>query len=61
MLKHMQQILKPYIGWTFVDIVHTPNQDAFGLRLKRGERSVVLWVDCDAEANGPGWISPEES
>lgn len=33
-------------------------EPAFGLKLRKPDGSeVVLWVDQDAEGNGPGWLT----
>ena len=55
-----EQIGKSLAGARIVQAMLTPDEDAFGFvaRLRDGSRAAV-WVSCDAEANGPGWLHIE--
>ena len=33
---------------------------SFGLTLRRGRKTLNVWVDCDPEGNGPGHLNIEE-
>ena len=48
------------LGFTVVGICHTADFDSFGLTLRRGRKTLNVWVDCDPEGNGPGHLNIEE-
>lgn len=38
----------------------TPDGDFFGIIIKKGKQRTVLWVNCDSEGNGSGWLDIEK-
>jgi len=45
------------IGATITGIVEDPDaSEFFGFVAKNGQWEHVVWVNCDAEGNGPGWL-----
>ena len=48
-------------GRTITGAVLSSDGEGFGFRVDNGEEggSAVVWVDCDPEGNGPGWLSIE--
>lgn len=52
-------IIDKLIGATITGAAET--EESFGIvaRLENGNE-VVIWIDQDAEGNGPGWITIEE-
>ena len=63
----MVEELNKLVGYKITGTVITEDEDSYGLVLERpaqpGEspRSrKTAWIDCDAESNGPGWVSVQE-
>ena len=49
--------LRGFLGATLTDIV-TDGDGFVGLVVRSKEKvETVLWVQCDPEGNGPGWIA----
>ena len=48
------------IGASVVAVCNTADFSSFGLKLRLGSKTVVVWVDCDPEGNGPGHLNIEE-
>jgi hypothetical protein len=48
------------VGCTVEAICHTEDFGSFGLTLRRGRKTLNVWVDCDPEGNGPGHLNIEE-
>ncbi len=44
------------IGNNIAGSVTAADNESFGFVLDNGD---VVWVDCDAEGNGPGWLTVE--
>ena len=55
-IKQAEQLL----GFAVVGICHTEDFASFGLTLKKGCKTLNVWVDCDPEGNGPGHLNIEE-
>ena len=54
------QIGESLAGARIVQAMITPDEDAFGFVAKLPDGSLTaVWVSCDAEANGPGWLHIE--
>ena len=49
-----------FVGARLVAVCNTPDFSSFGLKLRMGDKTVVAWVDCDPEGNGPGHLNIEE-
>ena len=47
------------VGYQVVGVCRTANQDSFGLIVRKGSRTLNVWVDCDPEGNGPGHLNLE--
>ena len=58
MIKNINEHL---VGATIVGAISSKYDDdeSFGLLVKRDNTEFPVWVDCDAEGNGPGWLSFE--
>ena len=48
------------VGARLVAVCNTPDFSSFGLKLRMPGKTVVAWVDCDPEGNGPGHLNIEE-
>lgn len=59
----VKEIDAKLLGATIRNAVRTPDGNSFGFELVskakgRGNYDVfTVWVDCDAEGNGPGWLN----
>lgn len=51
------------IGATIVGACRTEDGECVGLvvRLRGVKEPHIVWIDKDAEGNGPGWISIEQA
>ena len=54
--------LKKIVGWQIKDTVVTDDGESYGFIVERDPHGKpierrVIWVDCDPEGNGPGWLS----
>ena len=62
----VKEINAKLLGATIRNAVRTEDGESFGLELVikakgRGNYDVfTVWIDCDAEGNGPGWLNIEE-
>lgn len=52
----IERIKKEMLGRTIIEAVMSSNEESYGFKL---DNDLVVWVDCDAEGNGPGWLSME--
>jgi hypothetical protein len=51
-------IQRQLIGSEIIVSLKTEDGESFGFRVKtRDKRVLDVWVDCDAEGNGPGWLA----
>ena len=48
------------VGAKVESVCHTEDYGSFGLKLRRGGKVLIVWVDCDPEGNGPGHLNIEE-
>ncbi len=57
----VKEIMSKLVGAIIIDaITSTDDDDAtFGFIVRRDDKEFPVWVDCDAEGNGPGWLSIE--
>jgi hypothetical protein len=62
-----KQIIKNLVGWAIVGAAVDEDGESFGFiigrrdpKTKKYERKTI-WVDCDAEGNGPGWLNMEDA
>jgi len=59
-------INKNLAGTTIRKAIITEDKESFGFEVVkkakgRGNYTThVIWVDCDAEGNGPGWLSTDD-
>jgi len=62
--------LKKFVGYEIVSICEDPENNSYGLVIERsddidaaalGANRTLLWIDCDPEGNGPGFVSIEEN
>jgi len=61
-----QEILEKLVGWRIVGSALSDDGESFGLivqsprhNVNEGPKRKTVWVDCDAEGNGPGWLNIE--
>jgi hypothetical protein len=60
--QYLEAQLKPYVGWTLVEVVAARDpalgDDVLALLLQHpgGKRQVMLTAMRDPEGNGPGWL-----
>ncbi len=53
-----EQIQRQLIGSTIRVALSTEDGESFGFRVITPDKRVLdIWVDCDAEGNGPGWLA----
>ena len=55
----MIEKIKPLTGAKIIGAATTADGESFGLVIKKGKTETVLWVMCDAEGNGSGWLDIE--
>ena len=58
------EIIKKLMGWQIVGAALSGDHESFGFVISRDPHGKpiqrkTVWVDCDAEGNGPGWLSVE--
>jgi hypothetical protein len=57
--QYVKRVLSDFIGCRIVDVL-TQADDSVGLVVETEEGSKhILWVDRDAEGNGPGWVAAQ--
>ena len=57
----VDQSNKKLIGTQVVGTILTPDEEAWGLQVRTQDgNELLVWVDCDPEGNGPGWLQIEE-
>ena len=58
-----EQISENLIGWRITGAIITDESDGpdqrFGLQLSLRNKTLNVWIDQDAESNGPGWLAIE--
>ncbi len=60
------QVNEKLRGVTIRNAVISEDKEAFGFEVVRKAKGrgnydvFTVWVDCDAEGNGPGWLSMED-
>lgn len=62
---YMQRHIAPLIGGTIVQLVasdgESHEQDVFGIEVRKPDgKTVVAWILCDPEGNGPGHLDIQE-
>ena len=53
------EIYKKLSGGRITNAIRSENDDgeeSFGFLVERNGKTIQVWVDCDAEVNGPGWL-----
>ena len=50
--------LKPLVGGELFMVVTAP-PDSFGFQVIKDGKLTTVWIDRDAEGNGPGWVNLE--
>jgi hypothetical protein len=45
------------VGWKITEAFVDHENDGFGFTVSRDKKRI--WIDCDAEGNGPGWLNEE--
>jgi hypothetical protein len=54
-------VLKRLVGATITESILTEDGESYGFRAEKGGKSFIVWVDCDPEGNGPGWLQIEDA
>jgi hypothetical protein len=52
---YLTKQLEPYMGAKIVGFADD-EEGVFGLIIQKGKQKKVLWVLCDPEGNGPGFL-----
>ena len=52
-----KEINEKLSGATIVNATIDSNGETFGFIVERNGKTFNVWVDCDAEGNGPGWLA----
>ena len=56
----LTKIVEKLKGGVIIDAIADNDREAFGFIVKVGDKEYPVWVDQDAEANGPGWLDIAE-
>ena len=69
-VEYMVKELNKLVGYKITGTAITEDKDGFGFVLEKLSSNVdgnfiagnrkTAWIDCDAECNGPGWVSVQE-
>lgn len=57
------EIYKKLSGGRIANAIRSVAEDgeeSFGFLVERNGKTIQVWVDCDAEGNGPGWLQIQE-
>lgn len=52
-----EEINKKLVGATIVGSLIDPEGESFGFKVEKEGEVLDVWIDRDAEGNGPGWIA----
>jgi hypothetical protein len=58
-----KQIVERLLGGTITGALESEDDfgdEFFGIRVMKDGKQLAVWVQSDAEGNGPGWIEVEE-
>jgi len=53
----VKQITEKLIGATIIGATISEDNESFGFIVKTNNKTSTVWVDCDAEGNGAGWLA----
>jgi len=59
-----KRIHETILGGTIMNVMKSGDGESFGFYVNKGKESFEVWIDCDPEGNGAGWLSisnPDES
>ncbi len=57
--QYMCDQIQPLVGSKIIGAATTSDGESFGIVIKKGKTETVLWVACDPEGNGSGWLDIE--
>jgi hypothetical protein len=61
-VKHMlKEIESKLIGGVITDTLYYEEMEGYGFTVNVDGKLFDVFVDCDEEGNGPGWLSISES
>ena len=55
-----EEISEKLVGCRIMSALLSEDSESFGLLLAGKKGPIQVWVNCDPEGNGPGWLSIEE-
>jgi hypothetical protein len=60
-----EKVVGPLVGYTIVGVALDEENESYGLVIERKNPKdpydkKIVWVDCDPEGNGPGWLQVED-
>ena len=55
----VEQVHRRLIGAKITVALTSEDDFSFGFRIVKDNAVFDVWVDCDAEGNGPGWLTIE--
>jgi len=55
----MCEKIQTLVGSKIINAATTADGESFGIVIKKGKTETVLWVNCDPEGNGSGWLDCE--
>lgn len=56
------QIKEKLVGTKIIDAIISDDEGSYGFRVEAPDgRTGIVWVDCDPEGNGPGWLALGDS
>jgi len=58
--KHLADyVAKELVGWRITKAIVATDGEDFGFVVRKGGQSRAVWVMCDPEGNGPGFLDIE--
>ena len=55
------QVNDHLVGGKIIGSLRDPEMESFGFKVEHEDGKIMdVWVDRDAEGNGPGWVSIEK-
>jgi hypothetical protein len=57
-----EQVQRKLLDSTIITSLKTEDGESFGFRVRTKDKAIFdVWVDRDAEGNGPGWLAIQSS
>ena len=56
----INKIREELVGYTIKEPIADIENESFGFQAVKGKKRINVWVECDEEGNGPGWLYIEK-